>query len=423
MIHCLFLFSHEIKCGILYTLYLFVLFMIHFLKHSIFPISFLVSSIIGAGMFALPFAFQQAGLGLAALYLFCFGLIATLVHLIYADVVLRTRETRHQFPGYVRQYLGDTAGTFSNILVYLALLFTLTAYLILSVSFLSIIAPTISPFMALFLFWALSTVVIFTNIRNTALFDTITTSITLLAIGAIFIYWGSSVPFNAAAFPPFNATAALLPFGPVLFSLLSFSAIPPLVAYIRKESIPVAYLKKVIAIGSLTPAFFYFLFVVSVWGISMSVSPDSVSGLINSAPASLLLVLSILGLVSLWDSYATVGRDMSKLLEYEWRLSPGTTLALVAAAPPVLYMLGFQNFITVVGAVGGILFGTLGILIVLTWKKAAKVRIPSVKFSEIYVPDHIYSLIHGIPTIIIDLLLIIFAGGIIYAASQLNSLL
>lgn len=397
--------------------------MIHFLKHSIFPVGFLVSSIIGAGMFALPFIFQQAGLALAALYLFCFGLIATLVHLIYADVVLRTRETRHQFPGYVRQYLGSTAGTFSNILVYLALLFTLTAYLILSVSFLSIIAPTISPLLAVLLFWTLSTVVIFTNIRNTALLDAITTSITLVAIGAIFVYWGSSIPFNAAAFPLFNASASLLPFGPVLFSLLSFSAIPPLVAYIRKESIPVACLKKVIAIGSLTPAFFYFLFVLSVWGISMSVSPDSVSGLINSAPVSLLLILSILGLVSLWDSYATVGRDMSKLLEYEWRLSPGVTLSLVATAPLVLYMLGFQNFITVVSAVGGILFSTLGILIILTWKKAAKVRIPSVKFSEIYVPDHVYSVINGIPIYIIDLLLLVFAGGIIYSVLQLVSLL
>lgn len=391
----------------------------HFFKYSILPASFMIASIIGAGMFALPFVFQKSGLVPAILYLGFFGIIAALIHLIYADIVLRTRETRHQFPGYIRQYLGGTVGVFSGALAFVTLLFTLTAYLVLSVSFLQIIAPSLSPLIALFLFWLLSTLVIFVNVKNTALFDTVTTTITLAAIGIIFYYWGTTVPFDATTFPLFNAQHALLPFGPVLFSFLGFSAIPPLVAYVRKESVPFTTMKKAIVVGSVIPALFYFLFVVSVWGMSVAVSPDSVSGLAALAPFSLLLVLSILGFVSLWDSYSAIGRDMNKLLEYEWHLSPGTSLTIVAGAPLILYAIGFRNFIDIISAVGGILFGIWGILIILAWKKAIKVSIPSVKFSEIYVPDRVYSVINDIPAFVIDILLVVFVGGIVYESVHL----
>lgn len=396
--------------------------MIHFLKNSVFPAGFLIASIIGAGMFALPFVFQQSGLAFAVLYLGFFGIVAALIHLIYADIVLRTRETRHQFPGYIRQYLGSTLGRFSSLLVFITLLFTLTAYLILSVSFLHIIIPTLSPVLALLLFWLVATLVIFINIKHTAAFDAVTTAITLIAIGAIFYYWGSNYPFDPAAFPILNPKAAFVPFGPVLFSFLGFSAIPALVAYVRKESVPFASMKKAIVIGSLIPAFFYFLFVVSIWGMSSIVSPDSVSGLFANTPYIILFSLSILGFVSLWDSYSAVGRDINKLLEYEWNASPGIALAVTAGAPLVLYFLGFQDFITIISAVGGILFSVWGILIIFAWKKAIKVSISSVKFSEIYIPDRVYSVIQDIPAFVIDILLVVFAGGILYEVFHLFSL-
>lgn len=394
--------------------------MIHFFKHSILPAGFLISSIIGAGMFALPFVFQLSGLVPAILYLAFFGIMSALIHLIYADIVLRTRETRHQFPGYIRQYLGTTTGAFSSVLAFTTLLFTLTAYLILSIGFLHIIAPTLSPLVALSVFWALSTLVIFINVKNTAIFDAITTTITLGAIGAIFYYWGSSIPFNSAAFPILNSSAVLLPFGPVLFSLLGLSAVPPLVAYVRKEGVPFITMKKAIVVGSTLPALFYLLFVLAVWGMSTTVSPDSVSGLINITPHFILIILSILGIVSLWDSYASVGRDMHKLLEYEWNTSPILALVIVAGAPFALYLLGFQNFIAIISAVGGIFLSTWGILIVLAWKKAVQVSIPSVKFSEIYIPDRTYSVINDIPAFIIDILLFVFIGGLIYSLVDLT---
>lgn len=393
--------------------------MIHFIRNSMFPIGFMVANIIGAGMFALPFVFYQSGLALGVLYLGFFGIIAALIHLLYADIVLRTRETRHQFPGYIRQYLGKNTGIFAGLLAFMTLLLTLTAYLVLSASFLRIIFPALSPLLATLFFWVLATITIFITIKRTAVFDTVTTAVTLAAIGGIFAYWGLTVPFDPDAFPILSPKNALVPFGPVLFSFLGFSAIPALVAYVRKESVPFIHMKKALVAGSLLPALFYFFYVVAVWGMSPTVSPDSVSGLIGTAPFFLLILISVLGVVSLWDSYSAIGRDIDKLLIYEWHTSPETALAITASTPLALYLLGMQDFIALVSAVGGILFGIWGILIVFAWKKAAKVSIPSVKFSEIYVPDRIYSIVNDIPMFVIDLLLFVFAGGIIYEVIRL----
>jgi hypothetical protein len=164
----------------------------------------------------------------------------------------------------------------------------------------------------------------------------------------------------------------------------------------------------------LVPAFFYFLFVIAIWGLSPFVSTDSVSGLIVNIPAAIMITFGILGFVSLWDSYAAVGRDIGKLLHGEFNFSTGIAFIVVAFTPLALFFLGFQNFIAIIDIIGGTLFSIWGILIILAWKKAVAVRIPSVKFSAIEIPDHPETITDTIPSYIPNILLAIFTGGILY---------
>lgn len=388
--------------------------MITFFKNSLIPANILIASVMGAGMFSLPFVFHAVGLLATVIYLILFAMLAAAIHLIYADVVIRAHEKHLHFPGYIKLYLGDRIGMFATFVVLITLLFTLTAFLILSTSFLHILIPTLQPLTLLLMFWALGTIFAFITIKGTALFNTLTTTITLAAIVAIFIYWGTSIPFDTSLLPSFNPAESLLPFGPVLFSFLGFSAIPALVAYTRKQAIPMHNTQKAVILGSLIPAFFYFLFVIAIWGLSPFVSTDSVSGLIVNIPTSIMIIFGILGFATLWDSYASVGRDVSKLIHIEFNLPTVVTITIVALAPLALFFLGFQNFITVIDIVGGTLFSIWGILIILAWKKAVAVRIPSVKFSAIEIPNHPETITDTIPPFVPNILLVIFFGGIVY---------
>ena len=104
-------------------------------KNVILPASLLAGTIIGAGVFALPYVFVKAGILTGLFYLLIFSAVFTLIHLMYADIILRTKENRRFF-GYAEIYLGSWGKWPAILITIVGMIFVLTVYLILSVSFL-----------------------------------------------------------------------------------------------------------------------------------------------------------------------------------------------------------------------------------------------------------------------------------------------
>ena len=374
------------------------------LKKFILPTSLLAGTIIGAGIFSLPFVFEKSGLITGLVYLVFLTAIASLIHLMYADIIVRTPEHHHRFPGYAKIYLGKNAGLLANVVTFVALFLTLTVYLVLSVSFLNLITPHLPLIFKILIFWILGSLAVFLGIRKAAFFESATTIITLLMIFLIFFLGFFSHPEKILSLNFVNSGFLFFPFGAVLFALLGESAIPPLIAYFRKENMDFSKIKKIIVWGAVIPAFFYLLFVFGILGLSgKTVSEDAVSGLIGVTPPIILMILGVFGFISLWDSYAAIGTDAKKIMEYEWKLPKLTVSLIIIFAPLILYFSGLQNFLELVSVVGGILYGLWGLLTVLVWRKAAQIE------SQTY-------LLKKISPIIVCLLILIFVAGIIYHA-------
>jgi len=70
----------------------------------------LVGTIVGAGMFGLPFVAVRSGVVTALFYLLIFGILMGLMHFLYFEVALHTRE-KHRFTGYVGYYMGPRLKT------------------------------------------------------------------------------------------------------------------------------------------------------------------------------------------------------------------------------------------------------------------------------------------------------------------------
>src|SRR3989344_7888976 len=104
------------------------------LKKAIFQISLLSGTIIGAGLFALPFVFKTAGLSAGFFYLATAAFAYVLIHLLYADLVIRT-EGEHRFVGYAKIYLGRAAFLPAALMTIVQMLVVLAIYVILSKSF------------------------------------------------------------------------------------------------------------------------------------------------------------------------------------------------------------------------------------------------------------------------------------------------
>src|SRR3989344_3302113 len=125
------------------------------------PTSILVDLIIGAGVFTLPYIFTQSGFFLGFLYLIIFGILALFVHLMYAEIVVKTKE-RHRLVGYANLYLGKWGFYPALFMVIVGDVLVLGVFLILGISFFSLVwAPPI--WLQLLILWGLGSVFIFVS--------------------------------------------------------------------------------------------------------------------------------------------------------------------------------------------------------------------------------------------------------------------
>src|SRR3989344_7994208 len=90
-------------------------------------LSVLVGTIIGAGIFGIPYVAAQSGMVPAIFYFIILGASVMLLHLFFGEVALRTYE-KHRLIGYARMYLGRRARWLSPFTPALRILVALLLY-------------------------------------------------------------------------------------------------------------------------------------------------------------------------------------------------------------------------------------------------------------------------------------------------------
>jgi len=377
------------------------------------PTSLLVGTIIGAGVFALPFVFEQAGILTGLFYLIIFGLVFTLIHLMYAEVILKTEpppaagreqgEGNHRFPGYARIYLGNAGFLISVLTTIVGMFFILTVYLILSVSFINLIRPAglgISDASNLLIFWLFGSAAIFLGIRRIAFSEFLITG-SIVAIILIIFGYGLNHFDRTISAQFFNSKNLFLPYGVILFSLAGRVAIPAIINYFQKIGQPLVRIKKPIILGTLLPSLVYLLFIFGILSLSGIVSEDAVSGLVGRLPNLILILIGVFGLISLWSSYIVIGLDVKAALNLDLKLPKILAGLTVIILPLFLYFCGLQNFLVLVGLIGGIFIALEGIFIVLMWRNVRKIK-----------PQRV--LLKKLNPLLLYVLIMVFIGGIIY---------
>ncbi|MEE8131469.1 MAG: aromatic amino acid transport family protein [Candidatus Paceibacterota bacterium] len=375
-------------------------------KNIILPASLLAGTIIGAGIFALPYIFEKAGILTGLFYLIIFSGVFALIHLMYADIIVRTKEN-HRFPGYAGIYLGKAGEGLAILITIAGMIFALTTYLVLSVSFFNLIFSGIIllDIYKILIFWLLSSLAIFIGVNRLALSEFLIV-VGIAAVIFVVLCYGLANFERVISAPLLNLSYVFLPYGAILFSFSGRTAIPTVVGYFRKNNQPQIKSKTPIILGSLIPALIYLVFIFGIISLSGTVSEDSVSGLIGHLPPFVLLLLGILGIISLFSSHIMIGRNAKKSLEHDLGFPQILAGLVVVVFPLLLYLLGFQNFLELVGLVGGIFVGLAGIFIILMWLKARKTEAGRGVIIKKINPLVIYGL------------LLVFIGGVIYAIIQ-----
>ncbi|MDD2696981.1 MAG: aromatic amino acid transport family protein [Candidatus Pacebacteria bacterium] len=333
--------------------------------------SVLIGTVVGAGIFGLPYVVSRSGIVPGLFYFLILGGAVLLIHLFFGEVILRT-EGKCRLPGLVQKYLGKKEKILTGVSVIVGITGALLAYIILAGDFLKILFSSLgnfSSFQLAFVFWIVLSFFIFRGIKTIAPAEIFTNILFFLVI---FVIIGFCLPkFDLSNFALINPSASIfLPYGVILFSLIGWSAIPEMIE-IFKTPEEKKNTKKVIILSTIIILFLYFCFIMAVLGVSGKVTSfDTLSGLLPFLGEKIIFFGALAGVITLADSFLVLGLYLRNTFIYDLKFSKNLSFLISCGVPFLLYFLGLRSFITTIGFVGTIIGAIEGIIIILIFKKA-----------------------------------------------------
>lgn len=338
------------------------------MKQFIFATAVLMSTIVGVGMFALPYAGAQSGFLIGAIFLLFLTAIMTLLHLFYGEIVSRTKE-KHRLVGYANTYLGPRGRgvvAFSTIVSFYG---SLLVYIIVGGAFLyDVLSPLINLSFDIFnlMFFAIGAIAIYFGLKLISELDLLM-GLLLIIIVFLFLYFGLP-KIDFANIKEIKWHNAFIPYGVILYSLAGMAAIPEIREILSDNK---KGFKKAIIFGTIIPAVLYFIFMGVVIGLTGSAtSSEAISGLVGVLGQKVVLLGALFGFFACLTSFFILGLSLKKTFLYDFKINKNLSWFLACSVPLILFLLGIRSFIPIIafiGALAGLIEGTI---IVLIYKKA-----------------------------------------------------
>jgi tyrosine-specific transport protein len=369
-------------------------------KSFLYSTAVLVGTMVGVGIFGIPFVFFKAGFWVGLLFLIFIGVITLLMDLMYGEVVLRTHD-EHQITGYTDKYLGLWFKRAIFFSVALALYSALLVYTVIAGEFLNNLLSSVfyaSPGSYSLIFFVVLSVLILRGIKRISCVEFFLMG--LFAVVVLLIFGIGVNKINLSNFAGIHPEFWFLPYGVLLFAFAGFSAIPIQRDILRGQE---NHLKKSILLAVLLTGALYLLFAFTVLGISGgATTPDAISGLYEFLGGKIIFLGSLFGILAVTTSFLMLGSAFLELFQLDYNIKKKWAWLLVVAPPLVLFLGGLRTFIDIISLAGSVAIGLEGIVLTFVYirSKSRGDRVPE------------YSL--ELPKFFYYLLIFMFGAGIVY---------
>jgi len=340
-------------------------------------IAVLIGTIIGAGVFTLPYVAVHSGLATTLIWLIIVSFIITYLHLAFGEIVLRTKKD-FRLPGYVGHYLNSSAKKLILLITFFTFSFSLLIYLLLGSQFLKVILNSVwtnfsfpQGFLVLFLWLLLSSVVLSKNKRLSRINFYLSFALLFLFFIIIIFALPHFQTENINLFNFTNHWGWLIPYGVLFFALNGMVAVPEAIKVLEARGGKKEKLKKIIIIGTLIPALCYLAFIFAVVGASGSFTTlEAIEGLKGVLGNSIILLGAMLGFLAVSTSYLIFASYIKNSFINDFKWSRFISYFLVIVGPLLLYCLHLENLVKLISFMGGMLGGLEGVMLILVLRKA-----------------------------------------------------
>jgi len=331
-------------------------------KNYFLAIATLMGTIIGVGLFTIPYVINKSGIIPLLVFMVALAVIQYYLHLLFAEAVLSTKK-HHRLPGFVGEYINKRSKQFTFLVEIIGDYGSILAYIIAGGIFLN---QLLGPYFggnqffystAMFIFVSAIT---FFDIKLIAGTEFILTSFLILAIGLI--AWRGFGLIEFSHYRLVQWQNAFLPYGPIFFAVGGGAAIPEICRLLAYEKNKI---KSAIAWGTFIPAVLMLFFVLAVLGITgNAITPDTLAGLSTVLHDGVIIFSLIFGLLAIITSYIIFAQATEEV--YQWDLGLNNKLAwfLACFIPYFLYLIGRNNLTEVISFTGGVCGGLSGIILI-----------------------------------------------------------
>lgn len=343
------------------------------LKRSVYAVSTLSATIIGVGLFGLPYVTLRVGFLIILAYFLVLSSFAIVVHSFFAQIALQTPDFK-RMPSFAKIYLGRPGEIAAYISTILGIFGALLAYLIVGGEFFT---QLLSPYFGsnnliyTLLYFVLGAGLIFWGIKAIAKVEFWSLVSFFVILIAIVFKAQSFIDIKNLFFnvpiSEFRISDLFLPYGVILFSLWGTALVPEFEETLGDKK---NLILKLIPFAILIPTVVYLFFIYIVLGITGDKTTDSALGGLKAVLGDGIVVLTLVfGLLTTFTSFIALGLTLKKVFWYDLKLPKNLSWAITCFTPLVLFLAGFKSFIAVIGVVGGIMLAVDGILILLMYNK------------------------------------------------------
>jgi len=336
-------------------------------KSSVLALASLIGTIIGAGVFGIPYVMAKSGIIFCLFYFLILGAAALFLHLFFGEIVLRTKK-KHRLIGYTEKYLGGRAKILVSFSTIIGTIGALLAYIILGGNFLKIIFPaSLSSLQFSLILWVALSFFVFLGMRSIGWIQVLMNAGLFGAAFLIFLYGFPKL--DIGNFILANPKYIFLPYGVILFSLVGWNAVPEIETILVKKR----NLRKVIFWAIVISLSFYFLFSLFINGLTgQNTTQEAFEGLIPILGQKIMILGGIFGFFTISTSFLILANYLKNTLIFDYRFPFLLAFVLAVFSPLVLFLIGIREFIWVIAFVGTFMGLIDGIAIILIYKKAKK---------------------------------------------------
>ncbi len=326
----------------------------------------LLGTVVGVGIFGLPFVFAQAGYPLAFAEMVIVAGMNLLALIMYAELSLG-----HKGHPHFANIIGDILGPFGKILASLSFFGgmwgALVAYIVVGGSFLHTLLGGLGGevYMYQVVFWLFAASMILGGLSFINRLQAFLIPIFFLLLGGVVGY--TLMHVNGENILTVQPENYMLPLGAILFAFSGMAAVPEMRDVLGRDR---RYLIRAIIVGTLFVALIYTCFTLAIVGVfGTTTAPQALESLARLSPV-LALIGSLIGLCTVFTAFLNIGTAIMNTFLYDYRLRYGLAWLLTVSVPLIVYFIGAHDFIPVISFTGGVLGSCMGILVVLAYEKA-----------------------------------------------------